>query len=181
MRIGVKGILLAILLFLGSCSQEVAKEKSKEELAREFVALLGLEQQLAENYDRCIALTKTLPLESFLSDHPDKFYGIRPNSELWPKALAAYEAYHLAACSKPSKEESLHLVESFFSTRLSGSQLKSAVAFYSTDVGQQIAITAVLATSELGKKMVEAGTRQIPIASAEFERKLEHIANTQTK
>lgn len=160
----------ALFLPIGSIAAK------SDALARKFVELLRYDEQFSNNHASCLATSKTVSPELLIEKDPNGYYGLQPNSPLWSEVLRAYGQYWEAICSRPTKSEFLGSLASVYAKRLSTQQLKSAIQFYSSPVGQELITAHKGAAAQVNTLFSKAYAEQVPEAAAEYRRRLKAIA-----
>jgi hypothetical protein len=144
--------------------------------ARKFVELLRYGDQYEGITTECIANGINIAPESLLQAEPDKFYGIRPGSKLWPRVVEAYRDYYKRLCSRPTRDEFLDALAATYREHMTAQELDQAIAFYSTAVGQRLVAANTLASKAASELYGRANARHTAEALAEFDRRLQAIS-----
>jgi hypothetical protein len=145
-------------------------------LAHQFVELLRYDEQFNNNRISCLENSKAVSPEALVAKDPDIYYGLRPNSPRWPAVLQAYSQYWETICSRPTKSEFLASLAAVYAKEMSVGQLKSAIQFYSSPVGQKLIATHRGAAAQVNSLFSQAYAEQVPQAAAEYNRRLKAIA-----
>jgi hypothetical protein len=147
-------------------------------LARRLVVLLRFEEQFQNDLEACLASSKAVSPAQLLAKDPDSYYGLGPSSPQWPEVLQAYDQYFETVCSHPTKNEFLTLLVTVYAEKMSVLQLKSAIQFYSSPVGQKLVTAHKSAAVHVNTLVSLANTEQVPNATAEYNRRIKAIADT---
>jgi hypothetical protein len=166
-----RGFATAIAIWAASADAQQAQDS-----ARKFVEILRYGDQYEEITRECIANGVNITPESLLQAEPDKFYGIRPGSRLWPQVVEAYRDYYKRLCSRPTRDEFLNALASTYRQRMTPEELDQAIAFYSTDVGQRLVAANTLASKAAVELYGRANANHTAEALAEFDRRLQAIS-----
>jgi hypothetical protein len=162
--------IAAAILALGAGAQSVPDS------ARKFVELVRYGDQFEGITKECIANGINIAPESLLQAEPDKFYGIRPGSSLWPQVVEAYRDYYKRLCSRPTRDEFLDALATAYRQRMTTDELDQAIAFYSTDLGQRLIAANALASKAASELYGRANAKHAADALADFDRSLQAIA-----
>ncbi|MBC3881515.1 DUF2059 domain-containing protein [Undibacterium sp. LX40W] len=174
--------LRSFVVLLGFAPCFVASaDTTTGELAKQFVALMRYSEQHIDYQSQCIAAAKAVTPESLMRQNPDRFYGIRPGSKLWPEVVKAYELYYQQACERPTQSEFLDAMARAYEAELSSQELREAIRFYSTASGQRLISAHKIASRNFYQELGRLNAKQIPIADANFNRRLNELAKKATE
>lgn len=165
-------ITLASVLFLPINS--IAADSNA--LARQFVELLRYEEQFNNSQASCLGNSKAVSPELLAEKDPDGYYGLRPASPRWSEVLRAYGQYWETICSRPTKDEFLASLAAVYAKRMSVGQLKNAIQFYSSPVGQELIAAHKDAAMQVNTLFSQTYAEQLPKATAEYNRRIKAIA-----
>jgi hypothetical protein len=154
----------------------VADAQQPPDSARRFVEILRYGDQSEGITKECIANGINIPPESLLKAEPDKFYGIRPGSTLWPQVVEAYRDYYKRLCSRPTRDEFLDALANTYRQSMTVEELDQAIAFYSTAVGQRLVAANTLASKAASELYGRANANHSADALAAFDRRLQAIS-----
>lgn len=149
---------------------------SNLDLARQLVGLLKYERQMEAYQEQCINNAKSLSPESLAKESPEKYSGITPSSRHWPKVVEAYEQYWRELCARPTVQEFLDAMALVYAKEMSVSELKRAIAFYSTETGQRLIEGHRKVSSAVNALVSQVQATEVPKAMGKFDRRVEEIA-----
>jgi hypothetical protein len=129
--------LLAALALLLMHMQTVCAQ-STVELAKQYVVLLRYGEQYEAYHEQCLGNFRSITPAALVAKNPTYFNGIKPGSPQWARVNTAYETYAQEACSRPTKPEFIEALASAYGQNLSTSDLKAAIAFYSSATGGRL-------------------------------------------
>lgn len=152
-----------------------AAQGSNTALARELVQILKYERQMDAYRDQCIRTAKNVSPESLVKENPEKYGGVTPSSRHWPKVVQAYDRYFRELCAKPTVAEFLDAMAQVYAARMSATDLKSAIAFYSTDTGKRLIEGHKEAAGAVYELVSKANAAEVPKAMLNFDRRVEEI------
>jgi hypothetical protein len=167
--VAVCGVLLAL------SGLHPAHAESERELADRFVRLLRYDEQYRDYEKQCLSTAGAVSPEALVRQSPERFFGIKPGSKYWPDIVAAYEAFYLEACERPTEEEFLNALAEAYAEELSLEEIREALAFYSGSTGQRLVGAHKAATRNVYQAWKRYNAEQIPRASANFDRRLLEI------
>ena len=168
-------LALAVIAFVSNVP--VAKaEDSAPNLARQFVTLMRYSDQYLEYHRQCLAATKSVSPEALARQNPDRFYGIRPDSSLWPEVVKAYDLYYEQTCARPTQDEFLDAMASAYAVELSPKEIQSAIKFYSSPTGQRLIAAHKIAARNVYQEWHRLNAKQIPIADGSFNRRMTELS-----
>ena len=86
-------------------------------------------------------------------EHPEAFGGLSPASNYWREVEAIYSRYHVAICGNVSAGSLAQLFSSRYATQMSINDLRAAIAFYSSPVGQHLSKLDFQANGDVQDKL----------------------------
>jgi len=162
------------LLMVMACASH-AEYPTKREVAERLVEKLDYSQQIRIHKKECHQTTRLLPAEDLVDEDPEFFAGITPSSKYWPLVRYAYEEFNRAACDFWDESDFLSLLAREYASRLSLEELRQALTFYSTPVGQKLTRANVAVSAELQKLISSRYADQAKKAQAEFAKRMTAI------
>jgi hypothetical protein len=132
--------------------------------------------QYLEYHRQCLASAKSVSPDVLARQNPDRFYGIRPGTALWPEVIKAYGRYYEKACARPTQDEFLDAMASAYAAELSPKELRNAIEFYSSSTGQRLISAHKIAARNVYQEWHRLNTEQIPIADREFDRRMSELS-----
>ena len=142
------------------------------ELAKQFVTLMKCSEQHQEYRNQCMAAAQAIPPESLARQNPERFYGIRPGTKLWPEVVKAYELYYQQAFERPTQTEFVDALAQAYEKELSANDLRQTISFYSTSTGKRLIAAHQIATRNVYQEWSRLNSKQIPIADRNFDRRM---------
>lgn len=176
----MRNLILAVTITLLP-SLVSAAEESTRSLSKEFVALMRYSEQYVEYHRQCLASAKSVSPDVLARQNPDRFYGIRPGSAIWPEVIKAYDRYYEKACARPTQDEFLAAMASAYAAELSLMDLRSAIEFYSSSIGQRLIGAHMSAARNVYQEWHRLNAKQIPVADREFDRRMSELSKQSRK
>ena len=152
-------------------------DDEQTKLSRKFVDLLRYRDQFVQYQTQCIATQRTVSPEALVGKNPEYFGGIRPGQPKWPAIVEAYERYFKAACSRPTEQEFLGALARAYEGNLSPSQLRSAIAFYSSPTGQSLILAHRKASSAVYEAWTKINSEHLTTITADFQREVVNLTS----
>jgi hypothetical protein len=167
---------LGLFLILSVFGSTAIAAEDRSVLAERLVALLRVEDQIAEYQEHCVAAQQSIPPEALASRDPSYFAGLHPGDSKWPEVVSAWDEYIREACSRPTKSEYLQAISSSYARTLTAEQLEDAISFYSSATGAAL-ISASRQTAIASYDIrTAANARYVPDLLIKFQRKIAQLA-----
>ena len=133
-------VRFAALCCLILCSAVCADTTSdKRVLSQQLTKLLRVEEAFKGYVEGCSSATMAADAAAVsYREHPETFGGMSPDSVYWPEVEKIYLRYQTAVCSDVTVESITTFSSKQYAAQMSESDLRAAIKFYSTPVGQLI-------------------------------------------
>ena len=144
-------------------------------LAQQFVEALQYDRQFEEARAGCLKTNSAIGPEKFLNITSENPGPVPPGSALWPKVVAAYDAYWHDVCARPTREEYLSAVVKSYARTLDDIALKDAIKFYSTASGKRLIEANAVATHDIYAEWHRLNAQSYPVAISRLQKTLESV------
>ena len=168
-------LLLSFLVGFAVIPAAKANESSST-LAMQLVELMQYSDQYKEYHSQCVTTSKSVTPESLAEKNPDRFYGIRPGSKLWPEVIKAYDVYYQQVCERPTQMEFMRTIADAYARKLSVQQLRDTIRFYSSPTGKRLIEANKAAVRSVYEEWNRLNARQIPVADENFNRRMYELS-----
>jgi hypothetical protein len=129
-------------MFVGillTCNSHAQSTPTKIALAEQLTTLLHFEKLFNADIADCARPQQAaLNATTVYRATPNVFGGISPKSVYWPEVVAIYGRYQSKTCEYASTEKFTRFFIEQFAEHASESDLRTAIAFYSTPAGKRI-------------------------------------------
>ncbi len=172
-----KQIQTLIVIFGTFVSFAATSAESSADLANEYVVLMRYSDQHTEYHRQCLAAAKSVTPESLVKQNPNYFAGIQPSDSRWPKVVKAYSLYYEEGCQRPTQKEFLRTMASAYASQLSPDDLREAIRFYSSPLGQRLIAAHKVAVRYVYEEWNHLNSQQLPIAARNLNDRVNQISN----
>lgn len=138
-------LLISLLLALASSSAISEPTTTQLQLGRELANLMRVQAMFDSYLQQCTASSGAAafdPKTAFSAD-PGSFGGLSPQSTYWPEVEAIYRAYQKETCAYITSEAFLSFYATKYAESTSETDLRTAIAFYSSPVGKRLQESSV--------------------------------------
>lgn len=173
----LKQFLISLTLVL--LHTQAVHAQSTAELAKQYVVLLRYGEQYEAYHGQCLGNYRSVTPAALVAKNPTYFNGIRPESPQWGRVNKAYETYAQEACSRPTKPEFIDALASAYSQNLSVSDLKAAIAFYSSPTGRRLIGAHKAAATSVYEYWGQKNREHLTEITAEFQKTISKLSQEQ--
>lgn len=165
-----KSLLMVVVALYAAHASGAPADK-----ADRFVRMLKYDDQYRDYRNACLKQYRSVPLQKWLESDPSLPDFVRPGWKHWPEFEAAYEAYFVEACARPTQDEFLAALAKSYATGLSDAELDAAVAFYASPTGQRLVAAHRVAASNVYAEWSRLNAEHFPAANRRLSETLQRI------
>ncbi len=142
----MKPIILLLVAITQGFAQFAFAQSDKSD-ARQLLSTMKYDEQVKVYVSNCLTSGEFLSAEEIFESNPNAFHGITPRSRYWPEVVRVLTEHYEECCNSYTVEQLLDQLAGEYSKHLSSAEIRGAIAFFSTPLGQKFVLASVAANS----------------------------------